>query len=522
VASSDKVPLKGSERAPASGAVRVGDADPHQKVSVTVVLRPRPGAAAAPPPGSQPLTPAELAAARGADPADVEKVRHFATAHGLSVHDVNLGSRSLKLTGTVEQLSSAFDVELGRFAQGQGSYRGRTGPVYVPAELADTIQAVLGLDDRPQTRAMFRIQQQPQAGPLQPHAAGMAFTPNELAKLYDFPSDADGTGQTVAIIELGGGYKSADLRTYFKALGIPKPRVSAVSVDGVRNKPDGDPNSADGEVLLDIEVVGAAAPKARIAVYFAPNTTNGFYDGIAAALHDTRRSPSAISISWGAPESSWTAQAMDVYDQLFADAAALGVTITAAAGDDGSSDRVNDGHAHVDFPASSPYILACGGTRVTASGDTIESETVWNNGAGHGATGGGVSDHFDPPDYQKGAGVPPSANPGKRQGRGVPDVAGDADPQTGYKIRVDGHDLVFGGTSAVAPLWAALVALANQKLGRRVGFLQPQLYRKHPASAFNDVTGGDNGAYEAKDGWDACTGWGSPRGQGLIDALSKS
>jgi len=518
MAKSNKVPVTGSERAAEAGAERVGDADPRQKVEVTVVLRRRTAGGNEPAPRGQ-ANSAELAAARGADPADVERVRSFARAHGLSVTDVNLAARAVTLEGTVSQLNDAFDVSLGRYANREGSYRGRTGAIYVPADLGDAVQAVLGLDDRSQARPMFRIQPQP-AGPIRAHATTASFSPDELARLYDFPEDVAGTGQTVAIIELGGGYKTADLTAYFKELGIPKPRVSAVSVDGAKNAPAGDPNSADGEVLLDIEVVGAMAPKAKIAVYFAPNTTKGFYDGIAAALHDTRRTPSVISISWGGPENSWTAQAMDVYDELFADAADMGVTITAAAGDDGSSDRVTDGKAHVDFPASSPHVLACGGTRVTANGSSIETETVWNNGSGQGATGGGVSDHFPPPAYQKGAGVPPSANSKRRKGRGVPDVAGDADPQTGYKIRVDGHDLVFGGTSAVAPLWAALVALANQKLGRRVGFLQPQLYAGRPKSGFNDITDGDNGAYAAKKGWDACTGWGSPHGAGLIEALS--
>jgi kumamolisin len=498
--------------------VRIGDADPNEKMSVTLVLRPRssaPGAAQ----GNAHVTSAQLEAVRGADPADVERVRSFAEDHGLSVDSVHLASRSVGLSGTVAQFSAAFGVELGRYAGDTGSYRGRTGPVYVPSTLADAVQAVLGLDDRPQARAMFRIQQQPASEAVQAHAATSSFSPAQVAALYEFPPDGDGSGETVAIIELGGGYKSTDLTAYFKSLGIRRPHVSAVSVDGTKNSPAGDPNSADGEVLLDIEVVGAIAPKAKIAVYFAPNTTKGFYDGIAAAIHDSKRNPSAVSISWGGAETSWTAQAMDVYDQLFADAAAMGVTVTAAAGDDGSADGVSDGNAHVDFPASSPNVLACGGTSVVANGNLLQTETVWNNGPGNGATGGGVSDHFALPSYQSGAGVPPSANTGHHVGRGVPDVAGDADPRTGYQIRVDGHNLVFGGTSAVAPLWAALVAIANQKLGRRVGFLQPQLYGSHPANAFNDVTNGDNGAYPSGTGWDACTGWGSPRGQGLIDAL---
>jgi kumamolisin len=170
----------------------------------------------------------------------------------------------------------------------------------------------------------------------------------------------------------------------------------------------------------------------------------------------------------------------------------------------------------VDFPASSPFVLACGGTRLEAADDEIAREVVWN--AAGGATGGGISDVFAPPQWQSSAGVPPSANPGGRRGRGVPDVAGDADPATGYRVRVDGRDAVFGGTSAVAPLWAALVARINQRLGTPVGFVNPRLYAA-PSGAFNDITSGTNGAYDAAAGWDPCTGLGTPDGAALLDAL---
>jgi kumamolisin len=294
--------------------------------------------------------------------------------------------------------------------------------------------------------------------------------------------------------------------------------VTAVSVDGASNQPVGDPNSADGEVLLDIEVVGAIATQAKIAVYFAPNTDQGFLDAITTAVHDNLRKPSVVSISWGGAESTWTAQSFTAYDQAFQDAGLLGVTVCCASGDDGSTDNVTDGAAHVDFPASSPNVLACGGTRLESSGGKITSEVVWNEGTGNGASGGGVSDQFPLPAYQAGAKVPVSVNPSHFQGRGVPDVAGDADPATGYQIHVDGQDAVFGGTSAVAPLWAALIALINQQLGKPVGFLNTALYAKG-TSGLTDITSGTNGAYQAGPGWDACTGWGSPSGQALLAAL---
>lgn len=277
--------------------------------------------------------------------------------------------------------------------------------------------------------------------------------------------------------------------------------------------------------MLDIEVAAGVAPKAKIVVYFAPNTTKGFLDAITFAVHDTTNKPSVISISWGGPEITWTTQALDSFDQAFKGAGVLGVTVCCAAGDAGSGDQnpddgKPDGLAHADFPASSPNVLACGGTKVVVANGRITSEVVWNEDPVRSAGGGGISDHFAVPAYQAGAGIPPSANPGGRRGRGVPDVAGDADPQSGYAVRVDGQNFVIGGTSAVAPLWAGLIALANQKLGKPVGFLNTALYTSPKVKAtMRDIVLGNNGAYKAQVGWDACTGLGVPDGQKLIAAL---
>jgi kumamolisin len=205
------------------------------------------------------------------------------------------------------------------------------------------------------------------------------------------------------------------------------------------------------------------------------------------------------------------------FDAAFADAATLGITVCVAAGDNGSSDGVTDGKAHVDFPASSPHVLACGGTSLVLRGASVSSETVWNDGPQAGATGGGVSDAFALPAWQRNAGVPPSVNPGAHVGRGVPDVAGDADPQTGYVTLVDGQRGVIGGTSAVAPLWAGLTARINQASGVALGFFNAQLYAQ--ANALSDITVGNNGAYAAGPGWDACTGLGSPNGTKLAATL---
>jgi kumamolisin len=253
-------------------------------------------------------------------------------------------------------------------------------------------------------------------------------------------------------------------------------------------------------------------------VYFAPNTDQGFADAISAAVHDATRAPQIISISWGGPESSYTAQTVRVFEEALSDAASVGVTVFVAAGDNGSSDGVTDNRAHVDYPASSPQVVGCGGTHVSVLNGTISSEVVWNDLPAGGATGGGVSALFPVPPWQSSAHVPPSADAGTKVGRGVPDVAADADPDTGYQVRVDGTNLVVGGTSAVAPLYAGLTALCIAQAGRALGLINPQLY-EYGDRVFNDITSGNNGAYRAGVGWDPCTGLGSPKAAAFIAEL---
>jgi kumamolisin len=388
------VPLSGSEREVPAGARALRDADPQERLEVSVLLRPR--------------APAQLRTRLNALHASAR--------------------RTLVLSGTVAQFNAAFGVQLQYFEHAQGSFRGRSGALHVPEQLSELIRAVVGLDNRPQARAHFRILRQ---------AAAQSFTPPQVASLYDFPN-ATGAGQCIALIELGGGFAPADLQSYFASLGIAAPKVAAVSVDHARNAPGGGSDGPDGEVMLDIEVVGAIAP------------------------------------------------------------------------DDG----VSDGAAHVDFPASSPHALACGGTRLTGSGaDAMASEVVWNDGAQGGASGGGASQRFALPAWQQGLSLAREGQLVALAMRGVPDVAGNADPQTGYQVRVDGTNLVIGGTSAVAPLWAALLARISQSSGRAAGFCNPQLYGS--PKALRDITEGNNGDYEATAGWDGCTGLGSPNGAKL-------
>lgn len=512
-----RVELAGSER-PEPEHPRVADADGSETASVTVYLRERPGAAALswvdeeatrPARERRRMTREEFAAVHGADAADVEAIRRFAADHRLEVAGVDVARRSVVLSGSLADLAGAFGTRLGVHEGPQQRYRARTGTLSVPSEVAPLIAGVFGLDQRPQAQPHFR--------PLA-QASPRSFTPPQVAALYRFPATAKAGADAIAILELGGGFRQSDLDSYFSGLGLAAPTVTAVSVDGAANSPS-TPNGPDGEVALDIEVAGSVAPGAPIVVYFAPNTDQGFLDALSTAVHDTTHHPVAVSISWGSPESSWTAQAMQQMESVMAAAAALGVTVTVAAGDNGSSDGVNDGLAHVDFPASAPHALACGGTRLEGSGTSIAAEVVWNDLPSGGATGGGVSAVFPVPSYQAGAAVPPSANPGGGRGRGVPDVAGDADPVTGYQVLVDGHSMVIGGTSAVAPLWAGLAAVLSASLGAPVGFVQPRLYTAAVEATLHDITSGSNGAYSAGPGWDPCTGLGSPDGVALAAAL---
>jgi len=516
MSAANRVEIPGSERHISTAHNRVRDADHDRQIDVSVYLRSGGSydwvdeEAAKPPAERRVMSRAELAKSHSASDSDIDAVRKFASDYGLDVVATDPARRAMTLRGTVDQIAKAFGVEeIGLFQRSGGElFRGRRGPLTVPADLQGVMTGVFGIDERPQARPHLRQHANP--------AQATSYTPVEVAAAYNFPTDVDGSGQTVAILELGGGFSQDDLNTYFQGLGITPPTVVAVGVDGGTNTPGGD---ADGEVMLDIEVVGAVAPGAKIAVYFAPNTDQGFIDALSTAVHDTTNKPSVVSISWGAPEDSWTDQARTQMEQAMTEAAALGVTVTVASGDNGSTDGVNDGKQHVDFPASAPHALACGGTSLQASDGQISSETVWNDGNGGGATGGGISIEFGVAPFQQTITMPKNADT-DQPGRGVPDVSGDADPETGYQILVDGQQQTIGGTSAVAPLWAGLIALMNQSLGKPVGFMQPQLYAQSAASGFHDITEGSNGKYDAGPGWDACTGNGSPDGKALLAVLA--
>ncbi len=459
----------------------------------------------------------------GAGRADIMLLESFAHEFGLTVSQISIARRTVVLRGPIRQMALAFRVRLAHYRGPDGSeFRGRSGHIYVPKELGGKITGVFGLDNRPVASAKFKVGKSGD-GHFAVQAQGISYNPTDIASFYAYPKGS-GAGQGIGLIELGGGYETADLATYFSGLGVNQPVVTAISVDGGTNDPT-TPDSADGEVMLDIEVAGAVAPAAAINVYFAPNTDRGFLDAISSAIHDTSHPNSVISISWGGPEQNWTAQSITSFNEDIQSAGVLGITVCVAAGDSGASDGVQDGKAHVDFPASSPYALACGGTRLVTSKGTIQSETVWNDAADS-ATGGGISDLFPVPSYQSGIALPPSLGSSGKPGRGVPDVAGDADPETGYNVRVDGTDLVIGGTSAVAPLMAGLIARINSLNGKNAGFIHPAIYRG--PGALRDIISGNNDnlpngtGYQAGPGWDACTGLGVPNGVKLQALLGKS
>jgi len=513
----ERLVLPGSEKSPAPNAVYFKATPAKSMVTVSVIVKRkeplelnRRGGRAN---GPVRISRAEFQKRNGGDPEAIKQVKAFAREFNLRVEadPTSALRRTVQLTGTAADIQKAFGVALEQKMIDGAQYRVREGVIHLPASLSGMVEAVLGLDNRPQARPHFRVHQ-----PRAKSASPSSYTPLQVAEAYNFPASASGAGQTIGIIELGGGYRQADLAAYFKTLGLAAPAITAVSVDGGKNKPS-TASGADGEVMLDVEVAASVAPGAKVAVYFTPNTDQGFLDAITTAVHDAANKPSVISISWGGPESSWTAQSMTAMDEACQSAAALGVTITVAAGDNGSTDGGTGNN--VDFPASSPHVLACGGTKLDANGATIVSEVVWNELANNeGATGGGVSNVFALPSWQAKAQVPAATT--TTGGRGVPDVAGDADPTTGYTIRVDGQTMVIGGTSAVAPLWAGLVAVANQQLGTQVGFIQPAIYAAKAAAAFNDITQGNNGAFSASPGWDACSGLGSPIAGKLIPLLA--
>jgi kumamolisin len=547
-----RVELAGSERRLARGASLGGAAPASTEFEVTVKLRRRKPLPPVPPGPGQHMSRAEYAANHGANPDDVKAIEGFARHFHLTVQKVLPIERTVIVRGTSANQARAFGVELRmhQFADGH-TYRGREGKILIPIELKELVTGVFGLDNRrvawPHVQFTRRLTAAGANGSFQTPGPIKAYYSNQLARLYNFPSNVDGAGQTIGLVELGGGFRKQDIAAYLTAAGVnsaPQIVVGKVAC-GATNAPDPDsPAQPDVEVLLDMEVISAVAPGAKLVVYFVKDGSDQqCLRGVSAAVHDASADCSVISLSWGGPEyesgggllGRMQKQFQDHVNEVLASAAHLGITVCVSSGDNASAcmplddpDRPWDGRAHVSFPASSPYVLACGGTHVlTESTSGLEEET-WHPEPNVG-TGGGVSRYFTLPSYQQPVVSQRAVNPAGGTGRGVPDVAADAAQESGYHVVVDGmsfpdpaHDLPpIGGTSAAAPLWAGLIALLNQSLSTRLGFVNPLLYQLPASSeAFRDITEGNNGDYQAGPGWDPCTGLGSPNGQKLRDALN--
>jgi kumamolisin len=494
------------------------------------------------------LSPGEFVRTHGARRKDLEQVASFAEESGLKVVETSAARRCVVLSGRVAAFSRAFKVRLSAYDHPQRAYRSYEGTIQIPNRLDGIVEAVYGLDNRPlMSRHLFASYSR----------AHRHTHPAEVARAYNFPGEVNGKGQCVAIIELGGGFHESDIEEYFDRYGLHRPKITVVEIAGQKNTPasravieellrafgqephsaaytlhpTGNKKPASGgpslaelenalwtvEATMDIQLVGAFANAAHIVVYFTPNNEDGKYQALTAALNNRKHRPTVISCSWGGPETSLPRDVIHSLDQIFQDAALMGVTVCCSSGDDGDGSNVH-GKPVVHFPASSPHVLSCGGTHWDKSEGEIV-EVVWDEPVGKGRcqSGGGVSEIFERPEWQFSAGV--ELKTGKR-GRGVPDVSGKADIATGYPTIVDQCRFTMGGTSAAAPMWAGLIARLNQALGQSLGYLTPFLYQDLCRHALRGQTRGQNGKlYRAGPGWDACTGLGTPDGKQLLAVL---
>jgi kumamolisin len=546
------VPLGDSNRPKKADAKRVRDADPKRQIEVTISLRgpklPEPGSTSGPA-----LSREEYASKFGANRQDADTVAQVLQGYGLKVEDISLPTRSMRVTGTVAAMQSAFQTKLGIYhSKEQGDFRGREGMLQVPSELGGIVTGVFGLDERQVARrklkkrpalkargkavvrrtktkaAPKKKKKSTKAGKLSP------LGPADLAARYNFPA-GQGNGQQIGIAEFGGAYFPADLQKYCSKFNLPVPSVTVVPVGLNSGQTALD---ASGEVNMDVQVIAGLCPQADIFMYFAPFSQKGWVDLLNKVLSGVPAKPVTLSISWGLAEDNqdWSEAARTQINDRLQALALIGVTVCISSGDDGSGDEETDGKAHVDFPGSSPFVLCVGGTMITGSAANPTEQTWFEapgvRSGGGGATGGGVSVFFPRPSWQNV--TIPSLNRGSIDGRVVPDISALAGPPL-YDLILQGKDAPNGGTSASAPLWAALLARINAALpaSKQQRFITPLLYQNgsngqpRGADGCNDIAVGQNASspqpgvgYQAKAGFDAVTGWGTPNGAKLLTALS--
>jgi kumamolisin len=529
------VPLAGSYRADPQGATYVGEVDPDERIVVTVYLKRRtpdryqPGSVGDLARLSNPITRRALSVERRRTHARAaNRIKKLAARFGVTLCGFDLSQRIVVLEATAWQMTGILGATLRIYDDGHCRFRARVGSLVVPKEIAPWTRAILGFDQRPIVRPAPRLR--PQVGA----AAGAGMWPTEVAALYGIPLDHDVSKICVGIIALGGGYLATDLAKALAAMGreppnivdqsVATPTTAGGSVSAGGSAPAsgnhfGGGSVADEEIALDLQILASLLPKARIVVYFAGNTIQSLVGAINQAIFDDVNRPQVLSVSWGSAEMFWSPSARDAMQAVLADAHRLKVTVLFAAGDELATGGLDDGKAHVWFPSSSPYALGCGGTQPAAAGAASSEEVVWNDGTS--GTGGGVSDFYPVPAYQSALALPPSVNDGKIR-RGVPDVAAAAAATPGYRIVLNGSEMVKDGTSAATPLWAGLISIANAARGVPVGFVNSALY-SNPA-ALRQIDRGNNRAggkgYEAGPGWNACTGLGVPKGADIVAALA--
>jgi kumamolisin len=531
------VVLPGSKRGKDAGASRVRDVDPKEKIVVTIGLA-GPKLPEANEYVGQTLSPEEFAEKFAANQEDANKVAKSLKKFGLKVEEVSLEARSMRVSGTAAAMEAAFKpgMVIMRSA-GQGEYRGRQGTLMIPAELKGIVTGIFGLDQRRMARRKFAAAAS-QTSTLAP------LTPADLEQRYNFPP-GDGVGQNIAIAEFGGGYFAADTTAYCNKFQRPVPNVQAITVDApaytlqqILALPKPQRNEELGisvEVMMDVQIIAGLCSGATISVYFSTFDQRGWVDLLNKVI---AARPVTLSISWGLAEDDpgWSSNARTVINDRLNAARLLGITICVSSGDDGSGDQINDGRAHVDFPSCSPYVLSVGGTMLKKSAANVKEVTWWQTpgtrAGGGGATGGGVSTFFSRPTWQTVHVT--SLNAGSIDGRVMPDVSALAGPPF-YALIFTKQDAPNGGTSASAPLWAALIARVNAQLpaSKQQRFLTPLLYQNGAGGqavgkgSSRDITSGNNAShpdpgkgYKAHAGFDAVTGRGVPEGTKLLNSLA--
>jgi kumamolisin len=499
-----RVPIPGTHRKIWPGSHHAEPLVSDTDVILTAWLRPAKGAdldrdraralGAAPPLERAYVDRKTLAAQTDASPADIELLRRYCERFGLTISHARW--RSVTISGPIEKLIDAFGATVAIFEDdSQRRFRHRSEALHVPAEVATVLHGIFGMHQWPRSRKL---------GSLTRHTTPLMAS--EVAKRYQFP-EADGSGQTIGVVQLRGMFKPDDFDQCMRAQGLAPAHPIVKRVDNAAVEHE-IATTKDLEASLDVQIIASLAPGARIVVYETPDDERGFLDAIREAIFDEEDAPSVLSISYGWPEHLWTPIALSILDDLLTAAALAGVSVFCSSGDNGA-ELDYDGKPHVLAPASSPFAIACGATKIAAD---EAKEQAWEK------TGGGFSERFEVPPWQ-GAARKAAAHDKMDTVRGVPDVAAQQAP--GYYVVMDGTELALGGTSAVAPVWSALTARINQRLGARIGFFAPILYRRSDKPLFVDIVGGSNGTFQAGAGWDPCTGLGVPIGVAIESALRK-